>query len=251
MLVATEYHFVKFDEIDSTNEEARRLSAAGEMRPTWILADAQTAGRGRRGRSWTSPLGNLMTTLFWPFSVPVQSAAQLSFVASLAVRDVVASYIPHCRVELKWPNDVLVEDAKVAGILLEALSVSNQNVQKLAIGIGVNVAHHPDDTPYPATHIGAWAETPDRDDVHQKLTASFAQYHLAFEKSGFAPIRKIWLEQARGLGKTIEVRLASGNISGVFEDLNGDGQLCLRLASGDMQLIAAGDVYFPEVTHGK
>jgi len=250
-VVSTNYQILKRDEIDSTNEEARRLSEAGEARATWIIADVQTAGRGRRGRSWEAPRGNLMTTLYWPFPIAAQSAALLSFVASLAVRDVVADCLPQARVELKWPNDVLVNGQKIAGILLEAFRVSAQTVQTLAVGIGVNITHHPDDTPYPATHIGAVGPAPARDEVFEKLKTSFATYHAAFDKSGFAPIRKVWLEHARGRGREIEVRLAHETLLGLFDDLDGEGQLCLRLPTGDVRLVAAGDVYFPEVLDGR
>jgi BirA family biotin operon repressor/biotin-[acetyl-CoA-carboxylase] ligase len=249
-VVISNYHTLKLDEIDSTNEEARRFSEAGETQATWIVADVQTAGRGRRGRSWVAPRGNLMTTLYWPFPVTVKSAALLSFVASLAVRDVVADCLPQAQVDLKWPNDVLVNGQKIAGILLEAFRVSGQSVQTLAVGIGINITHHPDDTPYPATHIGAVGQAPTRDEVFEKIKASFAAYHAAFDRSGFAPIRKVWLEYARGRGSQIEVRLANETLSGLFEDLDGEGQLCLRLPSGELRLVTAGDVYFPEVLDG-
>jgi BirA family biotin operon repressor/biotin-[acetyl-CoA-carboxylase] ligase len=250
-VVLTNYHILKLDEIDSTNEEARRLSEAGEARATWVVADVQTAGRGRRGRVWEAPRGNLMTTLYWPFDIAVQSAAQLSFVASLAVRDTVADYLPQSQVDLKWPNDVLVDGKKIAGILLEAFRVSAQSVHSLAVGIGINIIHHPADTPYPATHIGAHGAAATRDEVFETLKTHFAAYHAVFDKVGFAAIRKGWLEHARGRGHLIEVRLANETLSGVFEDLDGEGQLCLRLPTDELRLVAAGDVYFPEVLNGR
>lgn len=240
-----------FGEIDSTNQEVRRRIDAGNAELTWIVADRQTAGRGRRGRQWVSPSGNLMASLCLPLSLPSQAAAQLSFVTSLAVHDVVAHYISEHSVAVKWPNDVLIEGQKVAGILLEVGRVVDNMVASLVIGIGINLAFHPEDTPYPATHVGAWtAVIPDRNEVLARLVDAFKVYFDVFSARGFDPIRRAWLDHATGVGTLIEVKMESQTLIGVFEDLNSDGQLCLRTKDGALHLVAAGDVFFPGLGHG-
>ena len=135
----------RFDEIDSTNEEARRLGDRGEQGPVWIVAARQTAGRGRRGRAWESPSGNFMGTLYLTPHCGPREAGELSFVAALAVHDAVSSLLPpplRPALRLKWPNDLLHERAKLAGILLESSGVAGAEVAWVAIGMGINLAVH-------------------------------------------------------------------------------------------------------------
>ena len=150
------YQLLHFETLDSTNEEAKRLAAQSVMQPHWILADTQSAGRGRRGRAWQSPKGNLMTTIYLPGRIETVKAGQLSFVAGLALADTVASLIgPDGAVSIKWPNDVLVGGAKISGILLESGGASDAHLDWVCVGMGLNLAHFPDDTPYLATSIAA------------------------------------------------------------------------------------------------
>ena len=225
----------RFDEIDSTNEEARRLGDRGEQGPVWIVAARQTAGRGRRGRAWESPSGNFMGTLYLTPHCGPREAGELSFVAALAVHDAVSSLLPpplRPALRLKWPNDLLHERAKLAGILLESSGVAGAEVAWVAIGMGINLAVHPQGLEYPATSLAA-------------LDAAFTRWLAVWrDVQGFAAIREAWLKRAEGVGGRIAVRLSSGTMEGAFEGLAPDGALQLRLDDGTLHLVSAGDVFF-------
>ena len=224
---------IRFDLLDSTNEEARRLAAAGDTGPVWIAARMQSKGRGRRGNSWISEPGNLFATLLK--SAPNATAAQLGFAASLATADVVGAYISPSRVRLKWPNDVLLDNRKVAGILLETAGP-----ETVAIGIGINLAHHPEGTETPAISVNsATGRSIDPDDAIVNLAARFAAWYGTWRSQGFAGLKPHWLKLASGLGAPIRARLAASEIKGVFEDLDHDGALLLRNDAGLTRITAA------------
>ena len=230
---------IRFDTLDSTNEEARRRAATGDNGPVWIIARQQTKGRGRRGNLWVSEPGNLFATLL--LTAPHATAAQLGFAASLAVADVIASDAATVRVRLKWPNDVLLDQRKVAGILLETLGAN-----ALAIGIGINLAHHPEGTETPATSVNtATGRAVDPDDALANLAAHFAAWYAVWQSQGFAGLKPHWLMRASGLGGPIRARLADREIKGVFEDLDHDGALLLRTADAGLTRITAAEVFFP------
>ncbi|ABS64818.1 biotin--acetyl-CoA-carboxylase ligase [Parvibaculum lavamentivorans DS-1] len=243
----------RFAEIDSTNEEARRLAEAGEPGPLWLVAERQTAGRGRRGRNWVSPTGNFMGTLLFRPRCGPRQAGELSFVAAVAVHDAVESLLPpHLRagLRLKWPNDLLHDKAKLAGILLESSGMAGAEVAWVAIGMGINLAHHPEGLEYPATSLAAMSVglvTPD--EAQQALAASFDSWLTKWRGvQGFAVIREAWLKRAQGLGGPVTVRLADGTYDGTFEGLAPDGTLQLRMPDGELRLVAAGDVFFRPAT---
>jgi BirA family biotin operon repressor/biotin-[acetyl-CoA-carboxylase] ligase len=241
----TGYQCRHFVTIDSTNEEARRLAAAGEPGPVWIQADMQTAGRGRRGRAWDSPTGNLAATLFLRPNKSARECAQLSFVAALAASDAVSSFSPASDVKLKWPNDVLAEQKKIAGILLESASAGGEKPDWLAVGIGINLAMFPEGTEYPATSLKALGATvPSAGEGLVALAASFAKWYEAWAAQGFGAIRDAWLARAAGLGTRIRARLQNEETTGVFEGIDSDGALILRTGSDRTRVIAAGDVFF-------
>lgn len=243
--VPSGYAVASFDEIDSTNEEARRRALAGERGPIWITARRQTAGRGRRGRAWESPEGNLMATLLIAPGVSAPEAAGLSFVAALAVHDLIAAYAPRSAVRVKWPNDVLIDGKKAAGILLESGSEAGIGVLPwLAVGIGVNLAHAPEGTPFPATFVGAHGAAPTPGQALAALAEAWETRFRAWRVSGFAAIREAWLDVAAGLGQEIEVRLPGETLTGRFETLMPDGALSLLLPSGARRAITAGEVFF-------
>ena len=152
MILATGHPVTHFDRIDSTNLEARRLADEGERGPLWLLADEQTGGRGRLGRNWVSEPGNLYATFLIAIAEGPQAAAQVSFVAALAVHDTVTRLRPGLAARIKWPNDVLIGGAKFCGVLPEVVGT---NPTRIAIGCGVNIAHAPEGTPYPVTCLGA------------------------------------------------------------------------------------------------
>jgi BirA family biotin operon repressor/biotin-[acetyl-CoA-carboxylase] ligase len=239
------YALKTFDVIDSTNEEAKRLAAAGEPGPIWISAARQTAGRGRRGRAWDSPTGNLATTLMLRPGKSATECAQLSFVAAIAAVDMLAEFAPDTEIRVKWPNDALADGRKIAGILLESASIGGEAPTWLAIGIGVNLAMHPDGTEFPATSLKALgAAVPAPDDALLHLAAHFARWYEVWRGEGFAAIRDAWLARAAGLGTRIRARLSNEETSGVFEGLDETGALLLRENAGTVRAISAGEVFF-------
>ncbi|PCJ71210.1 MAG: biotin--[acetyl-CoA-carboxylase] ligase [Rhodobiaceae bacterium] len=243
------YDLRRHVEIDSTNEEARRLANAGEPGPVWIVTERQTAGRGRRGRTWVSPAGNLMCTLLLRPACSPAKAGELSFVAGLALHDATSALVSAdvaAKVALKWPNDLLIDGKKASGILLESESDGKADVAWLAIGIGLNLAHHPEDTPYPATCLKAQTgDAPSIEDALTALAVAFEHWFAVWQApEGFAAVRQAWLERARGLGETITVRLSNEVLEGIFEGIAPEGALQLRLGGGTVRLISAGDVFF-------
>ena len=240
------YQLRHLAEVDSTNEEARRMAAAHETVPTWILADSQTAGRGRRGRAWQSPVGNLMTTLYLPISFDAVKAGQLAFVAGLALERTVSALIgERAQASLKWPNDVLVHGKKASGILLESAMRDNK-IDWLAIGLGLNLAHHPDDTPYPATSLAAYMDTPANNLAALEILArAFDEVFRQWRNGGFGPVLQAWRSVAHGLGGPIVATLENEQFEGIFKDIDEKGALILQTAAGDTITIDAGDVFFP------
>jgi BirA family biotin operon repressor/biotin-[acetyl-CoA-carboxylase] ligase len=236
------YRKVAFGELDSTNSEARRLAEGGETGPLWITAERQTAGRGRRGRVWDSAPGNLAATLLLRPEAPAAIIGQLSFVAALAVAEMAAHFAPGAAITVKWPNDVLAEGRKLAGILLEAGHDSKGGW--LAIGIGVNLASHPQGTEFPATSLAQLGIAPlAPDSALSVLAARFAHWYALWMSEGFETIRAAWLAWAGGLGLPIRARLPHETREGVFEGIDSAGALLLN-EQGQVRAIAAGEVFF-------
>jgi BirA family biotin operon repressor/biotin-[acetyl-CoA-carboxylase] ligase len=239
---------VRYDEIDSTNAEARRRAEAGETGPLWITAGRQTAGRGRRGRAWESPDGNLAATFLTVTGKGPAEAAQISFVAALAAADLACAYVPDALVRLKWPNDPLVDGRKVGGVLVES-GRREDGALWLACGIGVNLANAPVAAERPATTLAAHlsaehASPPTPGRALEVLAAAFARWSAAWERDGFEPIRAAWTARAVGLNAACEARLGTETVHGVAEGLDSDGALRLRLPGGEVRRISAGDVFF-------
>ena len=236
-------------EIDSTNAEAARI-APELTRPEWILGLRQTKGRGRRGRPWADPAGNFAATLVMqPAETPDQIALR-SFVASLALYDAfVAATGQTAPFSLKWPNDVLLNGGKVAGILLESAGFAGGQVSHIAIGIGVNLRHAP--TP---EQIEAGAVSPKSllsetgaevtpEDFLDLLAPAYAHYEAQFRRYGFAPIRTAWLGRAARIGETIRARTSRDETVGVFETVDSAGNLVLKTPQGSVAIPAA-EVFF-------
>jgi BirA family biotin operon repressor/biotin-[acetyl-CoA-carboxylase] ligase len=237
------------DEIDSTNAEARRRAEVGQTGPVWITASRQTAGRGRRGRTWISPPGNLYASLLLTEAAPVEHWPELSFVAALALHDTVVEVAPDLktRLAIKWPNDLVLAGAKFAGILIEGENGA------VAVGIGINCADHPAGMDYPATDLAA-AGAPVSPAalfgaLSVKMIGRIAQWNSG---EGFSTIRTDWLARAAGLGEEVRVRLADRDLTGRFEAIDPAGSLVLRLPTGKTTTIAAGDVFMlPAPSSGK
>jgi BirA family biotin operon repressor/biotin-[acetyl-CoA-carboxylase] ligase len=239
------YALREWAEIDSTNEEARRLAGSGERGPVWLRADRQTAGRGRRGRAWESPTGNLAATLLIAPGKPASECAQLSFVTAIAAADTAFGFAPDIEIKVKWPNDVLAGGRKLSGILLESASGGDGALTFLAIGIGMNLAHFPPDTEFPATSLAALGvSVPSASAALTQLAGHFAKWYDVWMTNGFSPIQDAWLARAAGLGTRIRARLTHEETSGVFEGIDGTGALILREAQGRTRTIAAGEVFF-------
>lgn len=230
-----------FDEIDSTNEEARRRVLSGTIIDGWIAARSQTLGRGRLGRQWDSQFGNLFATALFRFAGTLPEASKIPFVTALSVADVFDTFTPDHKVNLKWPNDVRYAGAKVSGILIEAGPL--EPGCWVAVGVGINVQIAPDNVGQRAESIaslrGNNIVTPDA--VLVELKDRFAD-RMDQLHSGFGHIRQAWLKRAEGLGESVNVKRGSEDVTGVFESIGPDGELLLRLPGGDLTSITAGDV---------
>jgi BirA family biotin operon repressor/biotin-[acetyl-CoA-carboxylase] ligase len=237
------FELLEFDEIDSTNEEARRRAEAGEPGPVWIRGGLQTKGRGRRGRDWVSPTGNLFATLMIRPPLRAAEAARLSFAAALSVADMFDLYVDPARIKLKWPNDVQLDGGKVCGILLESSAHADGNVDWLAIGIGVNLANHPHLDEPRTIALADVTAPPTPTEALTHLAAAFARWFAAYEDEGFSALREPWLARARGLGEPITVRLPREELHGVFAGIDGEGALVLE-TQGATRKITAGEVFF-------
>lgn len=247
MVLPVGYQLLHLAQVDSTNEQAARMAADGVSQPHWIIADEQTAGRGRRGRHWVSPKGNLMTTLYLPIDGKMDDAGNLSFVAGLALAETVSQLVGSHKVTLKWPNDVLVDGAKISGILLETASGGGA-ANWLAIGMGLNLLAHPEDTPYPATSIKALTgQAPAPLDVLTVLAAAFDRLLITQRDFGFTAILTQWRGWAQNIGGPITVRLENETLQGIFQDIDETGALLLQLENGQRAVVAAGDVFFPDL----
>jgi len=236
-----------YEELDSTNAEARRRAEAGEGGPVWITAGRQTAGRGRRGRGWSTETGNLAATLLTTTDVPAAEAAQLSFVAALAACDLADACLGAGAARLKWPNDVLVFGKKAVGILVESGARPDGRLW-LAVGIGINLAHAPQDTDRPAAAFADYMSGPPPSPAAaiEVVASRFEAWRRVWATQGFGPIAEAWTLRAHGLGQRCEARLPTRTVGGVAEGMDPDGALRLRLDDGALERITAGDVFFGE-----
>ncbi len=239
------YALIALDEAGSTNDEARERAACGAPEGTVVWARVQRAGRGRRGRSWVSPPGNLYFSVILRPACEARSVAQLSFVAALAVLDLVDGSLPG-RARCKWPNDVLVDGGKVAGVLLESALGPGGRVDWVVLGIGVNLASHPGiEGPIPSTSLAdAGATTLAPEEALSSVLAALARGRQEWETQGFAAVRSAWLGRAHGLGGPVTVVNGERRLTGIFEGLDEGGALVLAQPGGEQLSIAAGDVLF-------
>ncbi len=233
---------IAYETLGSTNAEALARARAGERGALWISAGRQETGRGRRGSAWTSPQGNLYASLLLTDPAPPALAPQLSFVAALALHDAVAECAPHIGplLKVKWPNDLLLGGAKLAGILIEG---ENDPAFSVVIGLGVNCAAHPPDTPYPATNLAEAGAAVTPPQLLQALAQAMQRRLAQWARGdGFAAIRADWLKRAAGLGNDIRVRLPEREFSGRFEGLDDAGHLLVRGPAG-LTTVTAGEVF--------
>lgn len=247
-LLLDDFHLLSYQELDSTNEEAKRLAEGGAAHGAFIWALQQTDGKGRRGREWVSQDGNLFTSVLLSPDCELALLPQLSFVASVAVFDSVAPLVQlnhpvHC----KWPNDLLVNHKKLAGILLESFETfESADLRKrwVVIGLGMNIEHFPQDVEFPATSLKeAGVELVSAKIILSRFVHHFIHWYSQWEEQGFEPIQKYWRENCLGIGQKICVRSHEDEKEGIFEDLDADGNLLLRCQQGELHKISSGDVF--------
>lgn len=236
-----------FDRIDSTNAEARRRGEAGETGPLWITAREQTAGRGRRGRAWSGHPGNLAATLLITVDRTPAEAAMVSFVTALAAHDVMQRFAAPGLVHLKWPNDVLIAGEKAAGLLIESGPTGGK--LWLAIGIGLNLVWAPSDAERPATTLadhlaGDQTAAPGPEEALAALDSAMQVRLTQWNIDGAASVLEDWTARAAGIPGPCIARLGHQTVTGWAEGLAADGALQLRLETGEVRLISAGDVFF-------
>ncbi|WP_411816036.1 biotin--[acetyl-CoA-carboxylase] ligase [Hyphococcus sp. DH-69] len=227
-----------YESLDSTSLEAKRRAERGVAEPRWIVALAQTAGYGRRGRQWEQSIGDFAGTLLFAPEGASDNLGQLSFIVALALAQSLDEYLHEDQIRLKWPNDVMLNGAKCAGILLENLG------QYLAIGIGVNLVNAPKGLAYPTTRLLDFIkDVPTPDSFCARLDHHFWALYRIWRQAGFGEIKERWLERAIGIGTEITVRLPNETLSGIFEGLDDSGALILRSDLGK-RMITAGEVFF-------
>lgn len=242
------HRLAELGSIDSTNAEALRRAAVGEAGPLWIWAVEQKSGRGRRARPWVSPPGNLYATLLLTLSGPATRLTEIGHVAGLAVHDTVSACLAgqDRHVALKWPNDLLVDGAKVSGLLIESVGLGSAGPWALAVGIGVNLASHPTGTAWPATDLAELGAVIEPADALQRLAHAFAHWlDIWCGGEGGEMLCRSWAERVSGIGETVTVALAEENLTGRFVALDRTGALVLDLADGTRRRIMAGDVFLP------
>jgi BirA family biotin operon repressor/biotin-[acetyl-CoA-carboxylase] ligase len=233
-----------YDRLGSSNDEAKRLARNGTEHGTIVWARCQDAGHGRRGRAWVSPEGNLAASFILRPDCPPAVAAQLGFVAALALGEAIAPRLPApASLRYKWPNDVLIDGRKLSGILLESETGAAGNLSWIVVGIGVNVFDHPRETEMPATSLrDAGCIGIDAGALLGLLALSLLSWYETWQRDGFAAVRDSWLRRAVRLGETITVRLPHETIAGRFAGLDNGGSLVLE-GAGWSRLITAGDIF--------
>ena len=237
---------VVHDELDSTNSEGMRRIAAGERGPLWILAHRQTAGRGRSGRDWRSPRGNLAVSLIFMPQCPSENVPQLSLLAGVAVHEALEMIWPEGaarrRLRLKWPNDLLIDAAKLGGILVESTSYGDGPVA--VIGIGVNVVSRPDLAERAITCLSDHVANPPDAEALVTLIAARMEHGLGGWRQGahFATLRAEWLARAGAIGEPMTVNAGTGPVEGTFAGLDTDGALLLCGANDSQLRFTFGDV---------
>jgi BirA family biotin operon repressor/biotin-[acetyl-CoA-carboxylase] ligase len=249
--VAAGYRFAAFDHIGSTNAEAMSAARGGERGPKWFVTSEQTAGRGRRNRPWIAPRGNLASSILEVIDISPSSAATLGFAAGLALEAALkkvsveaSARSEHVQFSLKWPNDVLAGQHKLAGILLEAEAVPGDRLA-VVVGIGTNVVAAPKGTSTPATSLAALGVHVGAEDLFAVLSDSWAEFRGIWDNGrGFGEIRRVWLERAAGLGQPVAVQTGGTTVEGTFDTIDDSGCLVIRKSDGKRVPVSAGDVYF-------
>ena len=252
------YRLFSYDEVGSTSSEAARAAAGGDVGEVWYASLKQTAGRGRRGRAWETPSGNLAASLMIVPDCDPAVTATLGFVAGVALNRALAEVLPASlvkhgidgadagrhRIALKWPNDVLADGAKLAGILLEASKLPDGR-HAVAIGFGVNVVAAPEGLPYPATSLADLGVNRLAESVFEALSDAWVEtFGLWNDGRGIADVLTHWRSSAAGIGAPVAVNQNGDVLRGIFETIDDAGRLIVRAADNRRIAISAGDVHF-------
>jgi BirA family transcriptional regulator, biotin operon repressor / biotin---[acetyl-CoA-carboxylase] ligase len=226
-------------ETASTNADMLALAVSGALEGAWLRAEWQTAGRGRMGRDWSSPVGNLYASTLVRLMPTDPSAATLGFVAAVALHEVLGVYAPEATLQIKWPNDVLADGAKISGILLERTG------DAVVIGIGVNLASHPEIEGRRTTNVAALSgAAPDPHDFLETLADGIARWLARWRGEGVGIVVNRWQNLAHPIGTALSIVLPDGEkLEGLYQGLDREGALKLRLAHGTVRAIHAGDVF--------
>src|SRR5438309_1741610 len=247
------YRLTAFDQTGSTNAEAMARARDGERGPIWFVTSEQTAGRGRRQRTWIAPRGNLASSILEVMDLAPATAATLGFAAGLALESALQKLSVEANLRrgsdplkfaLKWPNDVLAERQKLSGILLEAEAVAGNRLA-VVVGIGTNVVAAPEGTPTPAVSLAALGVHVGAEELFTALSDAWIEFRGIWDNGrGFADIRKLWLERAFGLGERVAIRTGTATVEGAFDTIDESGCLIVRTAEGKRAAVTAGEVYF-------
>ncbi|WP_343070299.1 biotin--[acetyl-CoA-carboxylase] ligase [Pelagibacterium limicola] len=262
LAVEAGYRVLGFDSIGSTNAAALLAAKRGESSGIWYAALQQTEGRGRRGRAWESPHGNLAASLMIVPDAETASLGSLGFVAGVALNKALGRILPAARLRtgldgadaapgqsakrlaLKWPNDVLADGHKLAGILLEAQKRDDGRTATV-IGFGVNVVAAPQGLPYPATSLRDLGSPANAETVFEALAESWVEAYTLWDNGiGLPAILALWRENAAGIGAEVAVQRNNDVLRGVFETIDDAGRLIVRDNEGHRTAITAGDVHF-------
>ncbi len=247
------YHLLSYDILDSTNEEAKRLASNGATHGAVVWSREQTNGKGRMGRDWVSPEGNLYVSMLLQPQCDPKELTQLAFVTAVAATDTVGPMVgEECEVRCKWPNDVLLDGKKLGGILLESFSTTNdfgRTQPWVVVGMGLNITAHPEGKlRYPATSLKeAGIELISAKIVLSRFIYNFIMRYDHWQHEGFKDIRKAWCDSAYGIGTSVEVEVAEEVFKGHFEGIDETGRLMLTNDSKKPIAISAGDVRFPDL----
>ena len=239
---------LKYKEIDSTNNEAVRLLDKKKSFPYWIVAEKQTAGKGRKNRYWDSPVGNFMGTYVLEINLERKYLPHLTFVSSLAIYDTIQKFISDKKgkmIQLKWPNDLIVNKSKCGGVLIENISSKKENNHIIAIGIGVNLTKSPIKTTFPSSNIFEETNTKiDPDEFLFELDKNIIK-KINFWKNGlnYKAILGQWSEKAFLLNKEISIKLPNGKKEkGIFTSIDGEGGLILK-TKDDVKIFYAAEIF--------
>lgn len=263
--LAAGYRFDAHETIGSTNAAALSRARAGDAGRLWVVSAHQSAGRGRRGKQWGTPEGNLAASLLSLVGSSPSVAATLGFVAGLALDEALRRVAPELsvtialdamadgrgknsdRLRLKWPNDVLLDGGKIAGILLEAEPLGDGQLA-VVVGIGVNVIEAPGNLPYPSAALSSLGFRADAGDVFFALSEAWIAIERIWDGgNGFSQIRQLWLDRAAGVGEEVAVRIGGEVLHGAFETIDDEGRLVIGLRDGSTRAISAGEVHFGAV----